>query len=226
MSCKMSSISENIVRLKEHVPHGVKLIAVSKTKPVEQLLEAYHAGQRAFGENYVQEIVEKQPQLPTDIEWHFIGHLQSNKVKYIAPFVHWIHGVDSIRLLGEINKQAAKHNRVINCLLQVHIAQEESKFGFDVESLSASLSQFNPEEYPHIRLCGLMGMASFTEDTQQVTHEFQLLKSAFDALKQGAMKEITSFNEISMGMSGDWPLAVKEGSTMIRVGSAIFGSRN
>jgi hypothetical protein len=131
-----------------------------------------------------------------------------------------------MRLLAEINKQAAKHNRVINCLLQVHIAQEESKFGFDIESLSASLSQFHPEDYLHIRLCGLMGMASFTEDTQQVMHEFQLLKSAYDTLKQGAMKEITSFTELSMGMSGDWPLAVKEGSTMIRVGSAIFGSRN
>ena len=226
MSCKMTSISENITQLKEQVPQGVKLIAVSKTKPVEQLLEAYHAGQRAFGENYVQEIIEKQPQLPGDVEWHFIGHLQSNKVKYIAPFVHWIHGIDSMRLLGEINKQAAKHNRVINCLLQVHIAQEESKFGFDTETLSMSLSQFRPEEYMHIRLCGLMGMASFTEDTQQVTKEFQLLKTTFDALKQGTMKDIETFHEISMGMSGDWPLAVKEGSTMIRVGSAIFGSRN
>jgi hypothetical protein len=222
----MTSISENITQLKEQVPQGVKLIAVSKTKPVEQLLEAYHAGQRAFGENYVQEIIEKQPQLPGDVEWHFIGHLQSNKVKYIAPFVHWIHGIDSMRLLGEINKQAAKHNRVINCLLQVHIAQEESKFGFDTETLSMSLSQFRPEEYMHIRLCGLMGMASFTEDTQQVTKEFQLLKTTFDALKQGTMKDIETFHEISMGMSGDWPLAVKEGSTMIRVGSAIFGSRN
>jgi len=226
MSCKMTSISENITQLKEQVPQGVKLIAVSKTKPVEQLLEAYHAGQRAFGENYVQEIIEKQPQLPGDVEWHFIGHLQSNKVKYIAPFVHWIHGIDSMRLLGEINKQAAKHNRVINCLLQVHIAQEESKFGFDTETLSMSLSQFRPEEYMHIRLCGLMGMASFTEDTQQVTKEFQLLKTTFDALKQGTMKDIETFHKISMGMSGDWPLAVKEGSTMIRVGSAIFGSRN
>jgi pyridoxal phosphate enzyme (YggS family) len=226
MSCKMTSISENITQLKEQVPQGVKLIAVSKTKPVEQLLEAYHAGQRAFGENYVQEIIEKQPQLPGDIEWHFIGHLQSNKVKYIAPFVHWIHGIDSMRLLSEINKQAAKHNRVINCLLQVHIAQEESKFGFDTETLSMSLSQFRPEEYMHIRLCGLMGMASFTEDTQQVTKEFQLLKTTFDALKQGTMKDIETFHEISMGMSGDWPLAVKEGSTTIRVGSAIFGSRN
>jgi pyridoxal phosphate enzyme (YggS family) len=226
MSSEMPSIAENIVHLKDSIPQGVQLIAVSKTKPAELIVEAYNAGQRAFGENYVQEIIEKQPLLPADIEWHFIGHLQSNKVKYIAPFVHWIHGVDSFKLLKEISKQAIKHNRTINCLLQVHIAQEESKFGFDSAALLHECESFNPSDYPCVALSGLMGMASFTDDETLLRTEFRLLKSTFETLQNGVFGEMTTFRELSMGMSSDWKLAVEEGSTMIRVGSSIFGSRN
>ena len=226
MSSDMASIAENIHTLHKELPAHVRLVAVSKTKPVSELQEAYDAGQRIFGENYVQEIIEKQPQLPADIEWHFIGHLQSNKVKYIAPFVHWIHGVDSFKLLKEISKQAVKHNRTINCLLQVHIAQEESKFGFDNLDLIKESALFLPTDYPGINLCGLMGMASFTEDVSVVRAEFKLLKIIFDSLRVGTLRDIPTFYEISMGMSGDWKMAIEEGSTMIRVGSSIFGSRN
>jgi len=226
MSSDMASIAENIQRLQKELPSHVRLIAVSKTKPVSDLQEAYDAGQRIFGENYVQELTEKQPLLPADIEWHFIGHLQSNKVKYIAPFVHCIHGVDSFKLLKEISKQAVKNNRTIQCLLQVHIAQEESKFGFTPAELLEQSSSFKSQDYPGIELCGLMGMASFSDDQQLVRSEFQHLKSTFDALKSGAFSSLPRFGEISMGMSGDWKMAIEEGSTMIRVGSAIFGSRN
>ena len=226
MSSDMASIAENIQRLQKELPSHVGLIAVSKTKPVSDLQEAYDAGQRIFGENYVQELTEKQPLLPADIEWHFIGHLQSNKVKYIAPFVHCIHGVDSFKLLKEISKQAVKNNRTIQCLLQVHIAQEESKFGFTPAELLEQSSSFNSQDYPGIELCGLMGMASFSDDQQLVRSEFQHLKSTFDALQSGAFSSLPCFREISMGMSGDWKMAIEEGSTMIRVGSAIFGSRN
>ena len=226
MSSDMASIAENIHTLLKELPAHVRLIAVSKTKPVSDLQEAYDAGQRIFGENYVQELTEKQPLLPADIEWHFIGHLQSNKVKYIAPFVHCIHGVDSFKLLKEISKQAVKNNRTIQCLLQVHIAQEESKFGFTPAELLEQSSSFNSQDYPGIELCGLMGMASFSDDQQLVRSEFQHLKSTFDALQSGAFSSLPCFREISMGMSGDWKMAIEEGSTMIRVGSAIFGSRN
>ncbi len=222
----MGSIAENINDLREQLPSQVRLIAVSKTKPVSDLRAAYDAGQRVFGENYVQELTEKQPLLPADIEWHFIGHLQSNKVKYIAPFVHWIHGVDSFRLLKETSKQAVKNNRTIQCLLQVHIAQEESKFGFSPAELIEQSSSFNPEDYPGVELCGLMGMASFTNDEQLIRSEFRTLKSTFDALHSGTFNTLPSFGQLSMGMSGDWKMAIEEGSTMIRVGSAIFGSRN
>lgn len=222
----MASITENVSSLKQAVPQGVLLIAVSKTKPVALLEEAYAAGQRAFGENYVQELLEKQPQLPSDIEWHFIGHLQSNKVKYIAPFVHCIHGVDSFKLLKEISKQAVKHHRTIQCLLQVHIASEETKFGFSPDELRTEAASFQPAHYPGVELAGLMGMASFTEDESQIRAEFKSLKTLFDTLKTGAFHNIASFTERSMGMSSDWKVAVQEGSTMIRVGSSIFGSRN
>ncbi len=198
---------------------GVTLVAVSKTKPIEDILELYQLGQLDFGENYVQELVDKQAQLPKDIRWHFIGHLQSNKVKYIAPFVHLIHGVDSLKLLQEINKQAAKNNRVINCLLQVHIAEEETKFGFDESELKAlpDVCEFN-----NIRVIGLMGMASFSDDEQKVRGEFKHLKSIFDAFSTQHL----AFSILSMGMSGDYKMAIAEGSNMIRIGSLLFGSRN
>ena len=226
MSSDMASIADNIQRLQKELPSHVRLIAVSKTKPVSDLQQAYDAGQRIFGENYVQELTEKQPLLPADIEWHFIGHLQSNKVKYIATFVHCIHGVDSFKLLKEISKQAVKNNRTIQCLLQVQIAQEESKFGFSPAELLEQSSSFSPQDYPGVELCGLMGMASFSDDQHLVRSEFRNLKSTFDTLQSSAFSSLPTFQEISMGMSGDWKMAIEEGSTMIRVGSSIFGSRN
>ena len=219
------SIAENIISIKKELPSHVQLIAVSKTKPVSMLQEAHDAGQRLFGENYVQEIVEKQPLLSNDIEWHFIGHLQSNKVKYIAPFVKCIHAVESEKLLAEINKQAAKNNRTIECLLQIHIAEEESKFGFNPENAIAEISKIDFSKYPNVSINGLMGMASFVDDQDQVRREFQSLKRIFDELKQGIFQNNSQFHHISMGMSGDYKMAIKEGSTMVRVGSSIFGSR-
>jgi pyridoxal phosphate enzyme (YggS family) len=201
----------------------VALIAVSKTKPNEELMELYALGQRAFGENYVQELVDKAGSLPKDIEWHFIGHLQSNKVKYIAPFVHLIHGVDSEKLLQEINKQAVKQQRVIDCLLQVHIAEEETKFGFDEASLITFLQSGRLADYPNVRIKGLMGMASFSDDHVQVQKEFKQLKKCFD-LTQDSMG--TACSILSMGMSGDYELAIQEGSNMVRIGSLLFGARN
>jgi pyridoxal phosphate enzyme (YggS family) len=206
---------------KQEIEGKATLIAVSKTKPISDIQTLYDLGERNFGENYVQELVDKVAVLPKDIHWHFIGHLQSNKVKYIAPFVHLIHGVDSIKLLQEINKQAAKSNRVIDCLLQVHIAEEETKFGFDEPelhqanwSLIASLQ--------NVQIVGLMGMASFSNDLQLVRNEFKQLKTIFDKLKE----QQPQLNTISMGMSGDYKLAIEEGSTMVRVGSLLFGNRN
>ncbi len=219
------SIAENIISIKKELPSHVQLIAVSKTKPVSMLQEAYNAGQRLFGENYVQEIVEKQPLLANDIEWHFIGHLQSNKVKYIAPFVKCIHAVESEKLLAEINKQAVKNNRSIECLLQIHIAEEESKFGFNPENAIAEISKIDFSKYPNITINGVMGMASFVDDQDQVKREFQSLKQIFDALKKECFSTSNTFKEISMGMSGDYKMAIEEGSTMVRVGSSIFGSR-
>lgn len=207
----------------------VILVAVSKTKPVSDILDAYAAGQRVFGENYVQELVDKQPQLPADIEWHFIGHLQTNKVRYIAPFVDLIHGVDSERLLKEINKQALKANRTIRCLLQVHIAQEESKFGLDENELMSlvekHLLQHSPEPLPGVEVVGLMGMASFSKNELLVRTEFMQLQSMFNQIKNNPAL-IIPFYYLSMGMSGDYPLALTCGSNMIRVGSLIFGDRN
>lgn len=212
--------------LSQLAPSKTKLIAVSKTKPNEAILELYNQGQRRFGENYVQEIVDKQATLPTDIEWHFIGHLQSNKVKYIAPFVHTIHSVDSFKLLQEINKQAAKNERVIKVLLQFHIAEEETKFGFDTEGVKEMMSELTATPLTHIEICGVMGMATFTDDKAQVRREFKELKRIFHELKQAYFADKQSFSDISMGMSDDYLMAIEEGSTMVRIGSLLFGKRN
>jgi PLP dependent protein len=199
----------------------VTLVAVSKTKPAEDIQALYDLGQRHFGENYVQELVSKQEALPKDICWHFIGHLQSNKVKYIAPFVHLVHGVDSAGLLKEINKQAQKNNRIINCLLQIHIAREETKFGLDENECMEILK----EQYPNVNLCGLMGMASFSDDKELVKQEFTGLKSLFDTIRSNH-PELIHFNTLSMGMSGDYTIAIAQGSNMVRIGSLLFGERN
>ncbi len=228
------SISKNLNNIKSQLPAHVTLVAVSKTKPVADLMEAYDAGQRIFGENYVQELVEKQEQMPNDIQWHFIGHLQSRKVKLIAPFVSLIHGVDSLKLLQEINKQAAKNNRVIDCLLQVFIAEEESKFGLDEQELNEILEQVHndKENYKNIRIVGLMGMATFTENQNQIEKEFKHLKTIFDTItsRTDAINRVSPENIdikiLSMGMSGDYQLAISCGSTMVRIGSSIFGTRN
>ncbi len=210
--------------LNELAAHQVQLIAVSKTKPNEDLQALYDLGQIDFGENYVQELVDKSQSLPKDIRWHFIGHLQSNKVKYIAPFVYMIHGVDSEKLLQEINKQGAKQNRIIDCLLQVHIASEETKFGFDGPSLHELLLSGRIKGYTNIRIRGLMGMASFSEDQALLSQEFSTLKSYFDM----ALKAFPNgqFDTLSMGMSSDYALAIAKGSTMVRIGSLLFGARN
>lgn len=200
---------------------SVVLVAVSKTKPNSDIEALYAAGQRDFGENYVQELVDKQTSLPQDIRWHFIGHLQSNKVKYIASFVHLIHGIDSIKLLQEVNKQAIKANRVIDCLLQMHIAQEETKFGLDEAELNNILDQLHA--FPHVRIRGLMGMASFTENQDQVAQEFAQLKQYFDTAK--TKLAVPEFDTLSMGMSGDYTLAIEQGSTLVRIGSLLFGAR-
>jgi hypothetical protein len=202
----------------------VDLVAVSKTKPNEDILALYALGQRLFGENYVQELVDKEASLPKDIQWHFIGHLQSNKVKYIAPFVHLIHGVDGEKLLKEINKQAIKCNRVISCLLQVHIAKEETKFGFDATELIDLVESGQLDNYSNIVVKGLMGMASFTEDQVILKNEFEALATTFNQVKNKLNN--VHFDTLSMGMSSDYALAIKEGSTMVRIGSLLFGARN
>lgn len=204
---------------------NVTLVAVSKTQPSERILELYHKGQRIFGENRAQEMLEKHAALPEDIEWHLIGHLQTNKVKLIAPFVRMIHSVDSLRLLQEIDKQALRCNRTIDCLLQFHIAQEETKFGLDEAEARELLGSDTFRQMKNIRICGVMGMATFTDNEAQVRSEFRRLKRIFEKLKKDFFPESLHFREISMGMSGDWRIAVEEGSTMIRVGSLIFGER-
>ncbi len=218
-------ISERLHEILHSLPEHVTLVAVSKTKPASAILEAYNAGQRHFGENKVQEMMDKYPQLPKDIHWHLIGHLQSNKVKYIAPFVSLIHSVDSMKLLQEINKQALKHNRVIDCLLQFHIATEETKFGLDMEEATALLDSEEFRNLHNVRIIGVMGMASFTEDEQQLRKEFGELKTIFDKLKNTWFAQENSFSVTSMGMSGDYRIAIEEGSTMVRIGSSIFSSR-
>ena len=221
------NIKENLNHIKStFINPDCKLIAVSKTKPVEVLQEAYNVGIRDFGENKVQELVEKQEQLPKDIKWHMIGHLQRNKVKYIAPFVHLIHGVDSFKLLKEINKQAKKAGRVIPCLLQLHIAKEESKFGFDEKELFDLIEGEEIKELKHVEIVGLMGMATFTQNEQTVQQEFSFLRNLKEKLADKNLPDNFNLKELSMGMSGDYLIAQKEGSTMVRIGSAIFGSRN
>ena len=218
-------ISEKLVEIQKTIPAHVCLVAVSKTKPVIDLLEAYQAGQRHFGENKVQEMSEKWELLPKDINWHLIGHLQTNKVKFIAPFVHLIHSVDSLKLLTEINKQAAKCQRVISVLLQFYIAKEETKFGLDYEEAIALLNSEEYKTFKNIQIVGVMGMASFTDDEETVRSEFSQLKELFSKLKVSFFKNDHFFREISMGMSGDYRLAIEEESTMVRVGSSIFGGR-
>ena len=222
----MGTITENLARIKLAIPSEVTLVAVSKTKPVSDILEAYNAGQRVFGENKILEMADKYEQLPSDIAWHMIGHVQTNKVKFMAPFVNLIHGVDSFKLLQEINKQAAKHTRVIDCLLQIHIADEENKFGLGAVELNELLDNPEFKSLQNIRMKGLMGMATFTDDEQQVKSEFQTLKSVFDQLKQRPRTGNFEPDVLSMGMSGDYKIAIESGSTMIRIGSSIFGGRN
>lgn len=222
-----ANISElQILKLLTESNHA-RLVAVSKTKPAEDILALYHAGQKIFGENYVQELVEKQGMLPEDIQWHFIGHLQTNKVKYIAPFISLIHSVDDLKLLKEINKQAAKCKRVIDCLLQIHIATEETKFGMDESELIHLLKEVmvHPEDYHHIRLCGLMGMATNTEDVALIRKEFHTLKALFENVKEKYIAHPQYFTELSMGMSQDYKIALEEGSTLLRIGSLLFGKR-
>ena len=221
------AIKTNLNKIKASLPEHVTLVAVSKTKPVSDLMEAYDAGQRIFGENKIQEMTDKYEVMPKDIEWHMIGHVQTNKVKYMAPYVSLIHGVDSFKLLKEINKQAAKNNRVINCLLQIHIAEEETKFGLDALELNEILEYLKQDknELKNIKVIGLMGMATFTDDQNQIKKEFQRLKSIFDKRKE-LVTENFELNTLSMGMSGDYELAISCGSTMVRIGSSIFGNRN
>ena len=218
-------IEQQLEHVRAELPSNVTLIAVSKTKPISALQEAYNAGQRHFGENKVQEMVEKAQQLPADIKWHLIGHLQTNKVKYMAGFVHLIHGVDSLKLLLEIDKQAAKVERIQDVLLQFHIAQEETKFGLELNEALELLASDTYLSLKNVRICGVMGMASFTTNEVQIREEFKNLVHIFNHLKQACFYEEDHFKEISMGMSGDYLLAVEQGSTMVRVGSKIFGSR-
>lgn len=216
------SITNNLLQIKSSLPSTATLVAVSKTKPNKAIIEAYEAGQRVFGENKVQELAQKFEDLPKDIEWHMIGHLQSNKVKYIAPFVSLIHGVDSLKLLKEINKQAIKSGRVIDFLLQIHIAEEETKFGFSFDEATEIMNSDLKTIYPNVNIVGLMGMATNTDDETQVKKEFSTLYTLFIELKTNNQ----NLQTLSMGMSGDYKLAIEEGSTMVRVGSAIFGIRN
>lgn len=222
----MSHIKQNLESFRSELPENVKLIAVSKTKPVEDIREAYDNGHRIFGENKAQELKDKQPELPDDIQWHFIGHMQTNKVKYIAPFVSLIHSVDRFKVLKEINKEGQKNNRIIPCLLQFHIAEEDTKFGFDWNEVKEMLESEAYQNLANIRIDGVMAMATFTEDTEQIRREFRQLKSFFDNLKSGYFSNNEHFKELSTGMTNDYKIAIEEGSTMIRVGSAIFGARN
>lgn len=220
------NIKENLNRIKATLPAGVKLVAVSKTHPAEMLQEVYDAGQRVFGENKVQEMTAKSQVLPKDIEWHFIGHVQSNKIKLMAPYVSVIQGVDTYDKLAEIDRQATRFGRHITCLLQLHIAQEETKFGFSADECTAMLDEGKWKELKNITIGGVMGMASNTDDEAQVLGEFRRLKQLFDTYKEKYFKESPDFNTISAGMSGDYQLAIREGSNMVRIGSSIFGERN
>lgn len=219
------SITQHICQFKASLPQGVALVAVSKFHPAEAVMEAYNAGQRMFGESRVQELTVKRKELPEDIEWHFIGSLQRNKVKDIAPFIDMIHSIDSVRLLQEVHKQAEKNDRIINVLLEVYVAQEETKHGFSPEECKELLQQINLSDYPFIRIRGLMGMATYTENTDQIRKEFHSLQSLFTELKSSFFKDREEFTELSMGMSHDYTIAIEEGSTMIRIGTTIFGER-
>jgi PLP dependent protein len=220
------NVSENLVKIRKEIPDHVKLVAVSKTKPDSLVMEAYNAGQRIFGENKVQDIAARQPNLPEDIRWHFIGHLQTNKVKFITPFVAMIESVDRMKVLREINKQATKADRTIPCLLQFHIAKEETKFGLDMAEVKQILESEEYANMKNIVVAGVMGMATYTTDTDRIRREFKLLKSIFRELKITYFSDEPAFREISMGMSGDFQIAIEEGSTMVRIGSLIFGERN
>ena len=217
-------IAENIARISASLPSGTRLVAVSKLKPVDDIMEAYNAGQRLFGENYATELRDKAAVLPQDIQWHFIGHLQSKQLKYYIPFVSIIHGVDSLEHLEDVEKAAAKVGRLVDVLLQVHVAQEETKFGFLPEELENS--QFSIFNFQFVRVCGVMGMASHTDDEARVRADFRAIRSIFDRLKAGPFADHPEFKEVSMGMSHDWHIAVEEGSTLVRIGSSIFGPRD
>jgi len=220
------AIQQKLEEVKRTLPEGVCLVAVSKTKPDEEIMEAYEAGHRDFGENKVQDLQAKAERLPKDIHWHFIGHLQRNKVKYLAPFVHLIHGVDSLKLLSTLEREGAKQDRVIDCLLQLRIAREESKFGLSGDEITGILQSEDFAQMRHVRVRGLMGMATYTENRQQIKEEFQQVKRIFDQIKALSLTGLEHFDQRSMGMSGDYPIALEEGSTMVRVGSLIFGLRN
>ena len=219
------SIAQNIQEIRKNIPANVSLVCVSKFHPENAVMEAYKAGERIFGESRVQELMEKQPNLPADIQWHFIGHLQTNKIRYVVPFVSLIHGVDSFKVLREINKQAEITGRVVHCLLQVHIADEETKFGFTTGELKEMLDSDEFSKLKNIEIDGLMGMATLTNDTSKIRHEFRSLKNLKDEIKQLYFAHNKSFNELSMGMSDDYKIAIEEGSTMIRIGTSIFGTR-
>ena len=220
------NIASNIQSVRLHIPPSVKLVCVSKFHSNETILEAYNAGERIFGESKVQELCRKQEALPKDISWHFVGHLQTNKVKFLVPFVDLVHGVDSLKLLTEINKQAEKINRKVNCLLQIHIAQEDTKFGFDEQEIIAMLNCEGWKNLKNITIRGLMGMATFTDDAEQVRQEFRQLKKLFDKIKADFFTNDADFSELSMGMSDDYQIAISEGSTIVRLGTTIFGSRS
>lgn len=218
-------IKENLEKIRATVPEGVTLVAVSKTKPISDLQEAYDAGQRIFGENYPQEMRDKHEVLPQDIQWHFIGHLQTNKIKYIIPYVTLIHSIDTANLLEAVNKEAKKHDRVVDCLLQFHIALEETKFGLDLDEARQLLDSEAFKQMENVCICGVMGMGTFTDNMDEVRKEFKHLKSIFETLKKDYFANQPQFKEISMGMSEDYPIAIEEGATLIRVGSKIFGAR-
>lgn len=222
----MSRIAQNIITLRQMIPPHVKIVAVSKTKPVSDILEAYNAGQRIFGENRVQELISKKDSLPPDIEWHLVGHLQTNKVRYLVPFISMIHSVDSLKLLKVIDTEAKRINRIVDCLLQFHIALEESKFGFSPGEVDDMINTQEFRQLDSVRICGVMGMATFTEDMEKVREEFRNLVLYFRMLREKYFSREKSFSEISMGMSGDFMTAIEEGSTMVRIGSVIFGERN
>ncbi len=219
-------IAENLHKVLSTIQPGIRLVAVSKFHPVSALQEAYDAGQRVFGESHVQELVEKQQLLPKDIEWHFIGHLQTNKVKYMASFISLIHAVDTMKLLKEIDKQAERNNRIIDCLLQIHIAKEETKFGFTPDELRTMLQEGEWKQFSHVRICGLMCMASNTDNVKQIADEFESVRTLFQEIKNDFFPTEETFKELSMGMSGDYEIAQQHGSTMVRVGTMIFGERN